>query len=111
MIGVLAQDYVRTARAKGLGERRVLYVHALRNALTPLATLVGLELPRIFSGTLVVEVVFAWPGIGRFAYERAVGYDFTAVMGVTTFFAILVVVGSLLADVAYGVLDPRVRHT
>ena len=108
---VLSQDYVRTARAKGMPERRVVYLHALRNSIVPLVTLVGLELPGLFAGGLVVEVVFSWPGIGLMAFERAKGYDFTMVMGVTTFVAILVVFGNLLADLLYAVLDPRIRYT
>jgi len=111
MLEVLSQDYVRTARAKGMRERRVVYVHALRNAITPLVTLVGLELPGLVSGGLVVEVVFGWPGIGRFAYERAIAFDYTTVMGITTFAAVLVVAGNLLADVLYAVLDPRVSYS
>lgn len=109
MLEVLSQDYVRTARAKGMPERRVVYVHALRNALSPLVTLIGLELPGLVSGGVVVEVVFGWPGIGRFAYERAVAFDYTTIMGLTTFAAVLVVAGNLLADLLYSVLDPRVR--
>src|SRR5205823_577460 len=105
VLGVLSQDYIRTARAKGIEERRVLFVHALRNALLPIITLVGLELPRVVSGALVVEVVYAWPGIGRFAYERAVVFDYPAVMGITTFVALMVVIGSLIADIAYGMAD------
>jgi peptide/nickel transport system permease protein len=110
LIEALSQDYVRTARAKGMGERRVVYVHALRNAIMPLITLVGLELPALVSGGLIVEVVFGWPGIGRLAYERALQYDYTTVMGTTTFAALLVVVGNLLADVLYAVADPRIRY-
>jgi peptide/nickel transport system permease protein len=111
LVEALSQDYVRTARAKGMGERRVVYVHALRNAIMPLITLVGLELPALVSGGLVVEVVFGWPGIGRLAYERALQYDYTTVMGTTTFAALLVVVGNLLADVLYAVADPRIRYS
>jgi peptide/nickel transport system permease protein len=110
MIEVLSQDYVRTARAKGMAERRVIYMHALRNAVIPLITLIGLELPGLASGGVVVEVVFGWPGIGRFAYQSALAYDYTTVMGLTMFAAVLVVVGNLLADVLYAVLDPRVRY-
>ena len=109
MVEVLSQDYVRTARAKGMDERRVMYVHALRNAVIPLVTLVGLELPGLVSGGLVVEVVFGWPGIGQLAYQRALAYDYTMVLGIVTFAAILVVVGNLLADVLYAALDPRIR--
>jgi peptide/nickel transport system permease protein len=111
MLEVLSQDYVRTARAKGMAERRVLYVHALRNALVPLVTLIGLELPGLVSGGVIVEVVFGWPGVGRFAFERALAFDYTTVMGLTTFAAILVVSGNLLADVLYAVLDPRIRYS
>jgi peptide/nickel transport system permease protein len=111
MITVLAQDYVRTARAKGMSERRVIYHHALRNGLMPVVTLIGLEIPRLVSGSLVIEVVFNWPGIGRFMYESAQAYDFTAVMGVTAFVGIMVVGGNLLADFSYAVIDPRIQHS
>jgi peptide/nickel transport system permease protein len=111
MVEVLSQDFVRTARAKGMAERRVVYQHALRNAVIPLVTLVGLELPALVSGGLVVEVVFGWPGIGRLLFERATQYDYTTVMGITTFAALLVVFGNLLADLLYAWLDPRVRYS
>lgn len=111
MIEVLAQDYVRTARAKGMPGRRVTYVHALRNAIVPLVTLVGLELPGFISGGAIVEIVFTWPGIGRLLLERALQYDYTTVLGVVTFAAILVVAGNLLADLGYALLDPRIRYS
>jgi peptide/nickel transport system permease protein len=110
MIEVLAQDFIRTARAKGMSERRAIYVHALRNALTSLVTLVGLELPDLVSGTLVVEVVFNWPGIGLLTYQKALAYDYTTVMGITVFVGLLVVLGNLLSDMLYGIVDPRVRY-
>lgn len=110
MLEVLSQDYIRTARAKGMSERRVVYLHGLRNALIPLITLIGLELPGLVSGGLVVEVVFGWPGIGKLAFERALQYDYTTVMGVTFFAAVLVIGGNLIADILYGVADPRIRH-
>src|SRR2546428_91919 len=110
MLEVLSQDYVRTARAKGMTERRVVYMHALRNAVIPLVTLVGLELPALVSGGLVVEVVFSWPGIGKLLYERALQTDYTTVLGITTFAALLVVAGNLLADILYAFLDPRIRY-
>ncbi|TMC04040.1 MAG: ABC transporter permease [Chloroflexi bacterium] len=109
MVEVLSQDYIRTARAKGMGDRRVRYVHALRNAVIPLVTLVGLELPGLVSGGLVVEVVFSWPGIGLLAYQRALAYDYTMVLGIVTLASILVVAGNLVADVLYAALDPRIR--
>jgi peptide/nickel transport system permease protein len=111
MLEVLSQDYVRTARAKGMSERRVVYLHALRNAVIPLVTLVGLELPSLVAGGLVVEVVFSWPGIGKLLYERALQTDYSTVLGITTFAAILVVLGNLLADVLYAALDPRIRYS
>jgi peptide/nickel transport system permease protein len=110
MLEVLSQDYIRTARAKGMSERRVVYLHGLRNALIPLVTLIGLELPGLVSGGLVVEVVFSWPGLGRLAFERALQYDYTTVMGVVFFTTLLVVAGNLLADILYAVLDPRIRY-
>jgi len=110
MLEVLGQDYVRTARAKGMSERRVVYLHALRNAVIPLVTLVGLELPSLVAGGLVVEVVFSWPGIGKLLYERALQTDYSTVLGITTFAALLVVLGNLLADVLYALLDPRIRY-
>ena len=110
MLEALSQDYVRTARAKGMNERRVLYVHSLRNAVLPLVTLVGLELPALVGGGAIVEVVFSWPGIGRLALETALQYDFTMVLGLTTFTGILVIAGNLLADLLYALLDPRISY-
>jgi peptide/nickel transport system permease protein len=109
MLDILSQDFVRTARAKGMGERRVTYVHALRNAVIPLVTLIGLELPNLFAGGAITEIVFIWPGIGRLALESATSHDYTMVMALTTFTAVMVVVGNLIADVLYAVLDPRIR--
>jgi peptide/nickel transport system permease protein len=110
MLEALSQDYVRTARAKGLAERRIVYVHALRNAVLPLVTLLGLEFPGLVGGGAIVEIVFSWPGIGRLALETALKYDFTMVLGLTTFTGILVVVGNLIADVLYAIADPRIRY-
>lgn len=109
MLEVLSQDFVRTARAKGMPERRVTYLHALRNAVIPLVTLIGLELPGLVSGAAIIEIVFTWPGIGRYALQAAIGHDFTTVMGLTTFVACFVILGNLIADLLYAVLDPRIR--
>jgi peptide/nickel transport system permease protein len=111
MLEVLAQDYVRTARAKGMPGRRVTYVHALRNAIIPLVTLVGLELPGLVSGGAIVEIVFTWPGLGRLLLQSSLQFDYTMVLGVVTFAALLVVAGNLLADVLYALLDPRIHYT
>src|SRR5260370_38950059 len=109
MLEVLSQDYVRNARAEGMSERRVVCLHALRNAVIPLIKLVGLELPSLVSGGLVVEVVFSWPGIGKLLYERALQTDYTTVLGITTFAALLVVAGHLLAGVLHAPAAPRTR--
>jgi peptide/nickel transport system permease protein len=110
LLEVLSSDYVRTARAKGMREVRVVGVHALRNALLPLITMVSLELPSLFSGAAVVEIVFGWPGVGQLAFNRALQYDYTTVMGLTTFVAIFVLLANFLADVAYTVANPRIRY-
>jgi peptide/nickel transport system permease protein len=109
MVEVMLEDYVRTARAKGLSERIVTYRHALKNVLITLITLAGLSLPNLFSGALVTEAVFAWPGNGRLLVESLVRRDYPVVMGNFMIIALLVVVGNLLADLAYALVDPRVR--
>ncbi len=106
----ITQDYVRTARAKGAGERRILYRHILRNALIPIATLLGLSLPIIFSGALITEFVFNYPGMGLLFITAATTQDYPILLGVTVIVAFATVVGSLLADILYAVLDPRVRY-
>ena len=111
MLEVLSSDYVRTARAKGMRESRVVWLHALRNALLPLITMVSLELPGLISGAAVIEIVFGWPGIGQLAFNRALQYDYTTVLGITMFVTILVLVANFLADIAYMVANPRIRLT
>ncbi len=109
MLETIRQDYVRTASAKGLKSRTVLYQHAFRNALIPLVTLIGLSLPDLFAGALIVENVFAYPGMGRLTITAIGDKDHTLVMGITLVFAFLVVIGNLLADLLYAVVDPRIR--
>jgi peptide/nickel transport system permease protein len=109
MLDALAQPFVVTARAKGLSPARLLIHHAVRHALSPVVTLLGLSLPAVFSGAVFVESVFAWPGVGRVLVEGVQGRDYPVVMAATTISALLVVAGNLLADVAVAVLDPRVR--
>ncbi len=106
----LSQDYVRTARAAGVPERRVVWRHALRNTLPPLVQLVGLQLPMLLGGSLVVEVVFSWPGVGRLAYGAILTRDYPLVLASTALAGVLVVIGSLLADLLQAAVDPRVRH-
>ncbi len=109
MSEVLTEDYVRTARAKGLRERVVLTRHALKNALLPLVTLVGLRLPALVGGTVLLETVFAWPGIGRLGWEAVVRRDYPIVMGLVVCTGLLTILGNLLADIAYAVIDPRIK--
>ncbi|MHB8295664.1 MAG: ABC transporter permease [Acidimicrobiales bacterium] len=106
----LAEDYVRTAWAKGSSGRRVLFVHVLRNALIPIATLIGLSLPIIFSGALVTETVFNYPGMGLLFFQAATTQDYSTLLGVIMVVGVATVAGSLLADLLYAVLDPRVRY-
>jgi peptide/nickel transport system permease protein len=107
----LTEDYVRTAKAKGASERRILYRHVLRNSLIPIATLLGLSLPGILSGALITEAVFNYPGMGLLFYQQALKDDYPTLLGITVVVAVATVVGSLLADITYAVLDPRVRYT
>jgi peptide/nickel transport system permease protein len=109
MLEVIRQDYVRTARAKGLKERVVIIVHALRNALIPVVTLLGLSLPGLVSGALITETIFGWPGMGRLAYHAATKRDYPIIMGTLVMSTVLVILGNLLADIAYGFLDPRIK--
>jgi peptide/nickel transport system permease protein len=110
MLEVLRQDFVRTARAKGLPERTVITRHVLRNALIPVATLLGLYLPVLLGGTVFIETVFGWPGMGKTVYDAIVLRDYPLIMAATLLFAGLVVAGNLLADLLYGLADPRVRY-
>lgn len=106
----LAEDYVRTARAKGVSNRAVLFAHVLRNGLIPIATLLGLSLPVIISGALITESVFNYPGMGLLFWNAAQTRDYPILLGVTVIVGVATVLGSLLADIAYAVLDPRVRY-
>ncbi len=105
---VLAQDYIRTAQAKGLSRLRVYGVHALRNALLPLVTLLGLDVAGLMGGVVLTETVFNWPGIGRLAVDAAFNQDIPMIMGTVLFSAVLVVVANTLADVTYSLIDPRI---
>jgi peptide/nickel transport system permease protein len=110
LLDVLTQDYIRTARAKGVRERGVLRVHALRNALLPMLTLGGLSIPQLVSGAFIIEYVFGWPGMGRLAVNAALRRDYPVIMGVTMISAFFIVLGNFLADVAYHWADPRIRY-
>jgi peptide/nickel transport system permease protein len=109
MLEVLGQDYVRTARAKGLGELRVIVVHALKNASIPIVTLLGLQFAQLLGGAVVTETIFAWPGIGRLVVEAIFNRDFPVVQGVVLVVSLIFVAVNVLVDLSYAVLDPRIR--
>jgi len=109
MLEVIRQDYIRTARAKGLKERTVIFKHAFRNALLPAITLLGLELPTLFGGAMILERVFAWPGIGQVYLASLNMRDYPLMLGFTMFLAVLTLLGNLISDILYGVADPRIR--
>jgi peptide/nickel transport system permease protein len=110
MLEVIRQDFVRTARSKGLAERLVIMRHAFRNALIPVVTLVALDVPELFTGAVVTETIFAWPGMGRLYLESLARLDYSVLMAILTVSALLVIVSNLLADVVYAYLDPRIRY-
>jgi len=110
MLEVLNQDYIRTARAKGLLERLVVVRHAVRNALIPTFTIVGLTFGSLLSGAVLTETTFSWPGLGRYATAAAIGVDFPAVMGVTLLAAVVYTLANLIVDLGYAFLDPRIRN-
>ncbi|MCB0046604.1 MAG: ABC transporter permease [Caldilineaceae bacterium] len=110
MLEVIHLDYIRTARAKGLNERKVITSHALKNALTPIITIIALELPALFGGALFTETIFSWPGMGRLFYRSAQRGDYPMLMGIIMINAVLIIFFNLVADVMYAFLDPRVRY-
>ena len=109
MLDVIHQDYIRTARAKGLSERMVMLRHALKNALIPLVTILALDIPYIFAGSLYVELIFSWPGMGRLYYQAATGRDYPLLMAILIIAASFTVLANLMADISYAYLDPRIR--
>jgi peptide/nickel transport system permease protein len=110
LLEVLSQDFIRTARAKGLAENRVIQGHALGNALLPVVTVIGMGFSNLLSGMVLVETIFAWPGIGQYAFQSAQNLDFPAIVGVSLLIALNHVVINLVVDILYGLLDPRVRY-
>ena len=110
LLEVLHQDYVRTAKAKGLARRTVNYKHALRNAILPIITLVALQTPQFVSGAIITEGIFSWPGMGLLAFQATVDRDYPVILGVVMLVAVLTVIFNLLADIAYAVVDPRIRY-
>jgi len=110
MLEVIHQDYIRTARAKGLSERAVIYKHALRNALLPIVTILGLSVPGLIGGSVIFESIFAIPGMGRLFYESVMARDYPVIMGGLVIGAVLTLLGNLIADITYAYVDPRIRY-
>jgi peptide/nickel transport system permease protein len=110
MLEALGQEYIRTARAKGLGRWEVSYKHALRNALIPTTTLMGLQVGNLLGGAFLVEIVFSWPGIGFYSVQAIRAFDYAAIMGITIIIAVAYTVVNLLVDLLYAVLDPRITY-
>lgn len=110
MLEVVRQDYIRVARAKGLSEKVVMYRHALRNALLPVITILGLELPALVGGAILTETIYSWPGLGRVGFTALLERDYPVLMAFNLMAAVLTLVGSLLADVGYALVDPRIRY-
>ena len=110
MLDALNQDYVRTAKAKGLPGRKVTFKHALRNALLPVVTNIGLEIPFLFTGAIITETIFSWPGMGKLTIDATTQTDYPVLMGVLLITSLIVVLANLIADVAYAVVDPRIKY-
>ncbi len=110
LLDIQHEDYIRTARAKGASDRTVYYKHALRNAILPLITLIALDLPSLFAGALFIETIFSWPGMGRLFWDAARGRDYPVLLAVVMIDAVLIIICNILADLFYGVLDPRVQY-
>ncbi|MDP8258613.1 MAG: ABC transporter permease [Candidatus Aadella gelida] len=109
MIETMGENYILTARAKGLPRQRIVIVHALRNALLPIVTIMGLTLPALISGSFIIETIFSWPGMGRLGYEAIMTYDYPVVMGVGVIATFLTLFGIMISDILYAVVDPRIR--
>ena len=110
MLEILNEDYVRTARSKGLSEKIVIYKHALRNAMIPTVTIFGLQIPELLSLAVIIETVFAWPGTGRLLVDAVLKRDYTLVQGIVLVYALLVILMNLIVDLLYPYIDPRIKH-
>ncbi len=110
VLEVLREDYVRTARAKGLAERRVIALHALRNALIPVVTVIGLQVGVLFTGAILTETIFSWPGVGKWLIEAINRRDYPVLQGGLLMLGVVVMLVNLAVDLAYGVINPRIRH-
>lgn len=110
MINIIGQDYIRTAKAKGVSSSGIVLKHAFKNALIPIITIISLELPTLFSGALLTETIFVWPGIGRLNYEAVTNRDYSLIMGLVMIFAIVTLLSNLIADILYAAVDPRIKY-
>lgn len=111
MLEVIRQNYIDAARARGLSENVVIFKHALKNALLPIVTILGLSVPEIIGGSVIIETIFAYPGIGRLAFEAIMARDYPVIMGILVITSFLTLIGNLLADISYALIDPRIRHS
>lgn len=111
MLEILEQDYLRTARAKGLKETLVINRHAVRNALIPIVTVLGMEIPILFGGAVVIEQIFSWPGIGQLTMSSIMSRDYSTIMGLNLLAAVIVILANLLTDIAYALVDPRIKYS
>ena len=111
IINILSQDYITAARARGLSEKRILFKHAFKNALLPIITILGLDLPALISGSFIIEFIFAWPGMGQLGIASVFARDYPILMGTILFSSILIIIGNLLADIAYQFADPRINKS
>jgi peptide/nickel transport system permease protein len=109
MLEVLGQDYMTTARSKGLSPRRIVLRHGLHNALIPLVTVVALQIPVLFAGSVIIEQIFSWPGIGRMALDAILARNYPILLGFVMIIAVLVLLCNLIADICYAIIDPRIR--
>lgn len=110
MLEVIRQDFIKAARARGIMEKKIILVHALRNALIPVVTMLGLLVPVLMSGSVIFETIFSWPGMGRLAYNAIMSRDYPVVMGVGVMMAVMTLIGNLFADIGYAAVDPRIRY-
>ncbi|MGM0568071.1 MAG: ABC transporter permease, partial [Elusimicrobiota bacterium] len=110
MLEVIRQDYIKAARSRGVPEKKLIFVHALKNAFIPMITVFGLLLPALIGGSVVFETIFSWPGMGRLAYESIMARDYPVVMGIGVIMAVLTLGGNFLADIGYAAADPRIRY-
>jgi peptide/nickel transport system permease protein len=110
MLEVLNKDYIRTARGKGIGRTAVIYTHAMKNAMIPVVTLIGLQIPALISSSVIIEVVFAWPGMGRLLVNAVTTRNYPVVQGIVLVYSVVVLFANLLVDVTYASLDPRIEY-